>query len=176
MKEKRWAVRLAAGILVIAVLAGAALAAGQQGTQSDPLVTLSYLTEKATPDILAQVDELLARRGEELTAQLQQVVDSYEAGTGSSPGGTGYTIVTVKQGQTLTASAGCEVLLRSGTAVCTSSAESSFVDMTGGSSLSGGESLVQNHLYLSAADGREIKAASDLTLMVRGAYTIKTTG
>ena len=58
MKKRKWSVRLASGCLVALSLVGVAFAAGQQGSQSDPLVTLSYLTEKATPAILAQVDTL----------------------------------------------------------------------------------------------------------------------
>ena len=52
MKKTHWPTRLAAGCLVTLTLVGVAFAAGQQGSQSDPLVTLSYLTQKATPSIL----------------------------------------------------------------------------------------------------------------------------
>ena len=48
MKKTHWPARLAAGCLVTLTLVGVAFAAGQQGSQSDPLVTLSYLTQKAT--------------------------------------------------------------------------------------------------------------------------------
>ena len=44
MKKTHWPTRLAAGCLVTLTLVGVAFAAGQQGSQSDPLVTLSYLT------------------------------------------------------------------------------------------------------------------------------------
>ena len=53
MKKTHWPARLAAGCLVTLTLVGVAFAAGQQGSQSDPLVTLSYLTQKATPSILS---------------------------------------------------------------------------------------------------------------------------
>ena len=45
MKHKKWMPRLLAGGLVTGSLMGVALAAAQ-GTQSDPLVTLSYLNDK----------------------------------------------------------------------------------------------------------------------------------
>ena len=38
MNQSKWPVRLASGALVCLTLAGVALAAGQQGTQADPLV------------------------------------------------------------------------------------------------------------------------------------------
>ena len=65
MKHKKWMPRLLAGGLVTGSLMGVALAAAQ-GTQSDPLVTLSYLNDKATPSILSQVDIKISQREAEL--------------------------------------------------------------------------------------------------------------
>ena len=186
MKKCKWPVRLASGCLVILSLVGVAFAAGQQGSQSDPLVTLSYLTEKATPAILAQVDTKIAQRESELTGKLNQVVSGYvqevsdklaasgpsgTAGSGTAPSAS-YAVVTLKQGQKLTGSAGCEFLLRGGTAVCVSSSSPGLVDMTDGSTLSNGGGLVQNHLYLATVDGRGVQASTDATLLVRGSYTV----
>ena len=58
MKKHSWKqIKLAALTLTVFWLcAGAALAAGG-GSQSDPLVTLSYLTQTVQPDILRQVEE-----------------------------------------------------------------------------------------------------------------------
>ena len=75
MKKTHWPTRLAAGCLVTLTLVGVAFAAGQQGSQSDPLVTLSYLTQKATPSILSQVDSKLTARETELKKQLSAVVE-----------------------------------------------------------------------------------------------------
>ena len=47
-----------------------------------------------------------------------------------------------------------------------------LVDMTSGSSLEGGGSLLQNHLYLMTVADRGIRANSGATLLVRGGYTI----
>lgn len=76
-EENTLARRLAAGCLVTLTLVGVAFAAGQQGSQSDPLVTLSYLTQKATPSILSQVDSKLTARETELKKQLSAVVEGY---------------------------------------------------------------------------------------------------
>ena len=56
MKKNKWTARMASLALVLVTVVVAAVAAGTQGTQSDPLVTLSYLNEKALPEILAQVE------------------------------------------------------------------------------------------------------------------------
>lgn len=157
-------------------LMGVALAAAQ-GSQSDPLVTLSYLNEKAMPSILSQVDAKLTQRESALKAQLEQVADSYAQQVQGS-GGTGgsasvYQVVTLKQGQQLIAGAACEILLRSGTAVCVSDSSPGLVDMTDGSALAPGGALSANHLYLATIDGRGVKASGAVTLMVRGNYNIR---
>lgn len=57
--------------------------------ESDPLVTLSYLTQTVTPNILKQVDEQAAKRQSELLAQLNTAIADYKMaveGGGASGG------------------------------------------------------------------------------------------
>lgn len=176
MKATKWMPCLLAGGLVTLSLMGVALAAAQ-GSQSDPLVTLSYLNEKATPSILSQVDSKLTQRESALKTQLQQVADGYAQevqGSGGSGGNASvYQVVTLKQGQQLVAGTSCEILLRSGTAVCVSDSSPGLVDMTAGSTLAPGGALTANHLYLATIEGRGVKASGAVTLMVRGNYSIR---
>ena len=179
MKHSKWTSRLTAAVAVAIALGGVALAAG--GSQTDPLVTLSYLTDQATPAILTQVDSRIAQRESALTQALQKVVDQYvtqvESALGGGGQGTGvagaYQVVYLSAGQQLIGSEGCEFLLRAGTALCVSDSAPGLVDMTAGTTLAAGGSLVQNHLYLGTIDGRGVKAASAVTLLVRGSYTIQ---
>ena len=168
MKKTHWPARLAAGCLVTLTLVGVAFAAGQQGSQSDPLVTLSYLTQKATPSILSQVDSKLTARETELKKQLSAVVEGYvkevEDKLASSGGGSS---VQPSGG------AACEFLLRSGTATCVSDTSPGLVDMTAGTTLAGGGALTANHLYLATIEGRGVKASTAVTLLVRGTYSIQ---
>ena len=185
MKQKKWPLRLLSGGLVTAALIGVAVAAGQQGTQADPLVTLSYLQQQALPQLLADVDEKVAARQDELEDKLSAVADGYVAeveaalsgsggaGTGGQTGSAVYQVVELSAGQTLTASAACEVLLRSGAAACVSDTSPGLVDMTDGSTLPNGGALKANHLYLATLEGRGISASTAVTLMVRGTYTIR---
>lgn len=186
MKQKKWPVRLLSGGLVTLALAGIALAAGQQGSQSDPLITLSYLEEQFAPGVLAQLDSKIAARETQLEEKLaavkaeyvEEVEDKLAASGGSSAGQGGaesavYEVVTLAAGQTLTGEAACEVLLRSGTALCVSDSAPGLVDMTDGSTLAGGGALQANHLYLATIQGRGVKASTAVTLLVRGAYTIQ---
>ena len=102
MQQKKWPLRLLSGGLVTAALVGVAVAAGQQGSQSDPLVTLSYLQQQALPQVLEKVDEKVAARQSELEDKLSAVADGYAAeveaalsgsagaGSGSQTGGAVY--------------------------------------------------------------------------------------
>ena len=182
MKQRcNWPARLAAAALVCISLAGVALAAGQQGTQADPLVTKSYVEQVVIPNILTQVDAKLAQREQSLRSQLTAEVERYlGAGGDRLPGGSGgegtsagaYRVVTLQAGQTVTGAAACEFLLRSGTAVCVSSSAPGLVDMTAGTTLASGGALVENHLYLATIEGRGVRASTAATLMVRGSYTV----
>ena len=185
MKQKKWPLRLLSGGLVTAALVGVAVAAGQQGSQSDPLVTLSYLQQQALPQVLEDVDEKVAARQQELEDKLSAVADGYVqeveaalsgsggAGTGGQTGSAVYQVVELSAGQTLTGSAACELLLRSGTATCVSDSSPGLVDMTDGSTLANGGALKANHLYLATIEGRGVKASTAVTLMVRGTYSIR---
>ena len=184
MRKTHWPARAAAGCLVTLSLVGVAFAAGGQGSQSDPLVTLSYLTQQTTPAILSQVDSMVDEREAELEAQLSAVVDRYvqEVDTLASSGGTAaqpgsgsasYEVVTLSAGQTIVGSAACEFLLRSGTALCVSDTSPGLVDMTAGTTLAGGGALTANHLYLATIEGRGVTATTAVTIMVRGDYTIQ---
>lgn len=159
---------------VLTLLLGAAA-----GSQTDPLVTMSYLTDVNTPAILKQVDAKLDSREQALVDKLDGVADTYaqevESLMGSSNGGASssvFSVVTVKAGQQLLGSTGCELLLRSGSATCVAASAPGLVDSTDGSTLAAGGAVQPNHLYLITADGRGLKATADATVMVRGSYTI----
>lgn len=166
------------GLLVL--LAGAAA-----GGESDPLISMSYLTDVNTPAILRQVDEKLESREQALVDKLNAAIADYEAdmdakleASGSSAGGTApaassvFSVVTLEAGQILQGSVGCELLLRSGSAVCVASSAPGLIDSTEGGTLPGGGAVQPNHLYLITADGRGLQASTAVTLLVRGSYTI----
>ncbi len=177
MKKNSRLPRLAAGVLVIAALLGAALAAGQQGSQSDPLITLSYLEQKAKPDILAQVDKDLTAQTQALTEKLQaeaaavkkELEDKLAQGGNT---GTGFTAVNLSAGQRLTAEPGCEILVRSGSVLCFASASPGFMDLTSGGVLENGASPSANHLYVAPAENSGFSASSAALFLIRGSYSL----
>lgn len=179
MSKSKWISRLAAASLVSVTLLGVALAAGNQGSQADPLVTLSYLTNQATPEIMAQVDAKTAAREKELLERLDSAVNAYTKEVEDklkSAGGGGaavaFTLVDLAAGQRLNPGVGCELMLRVGSATVTADSAPALIDMTDGAGNWGGSALVQNHLYMATIEGRSVVAQNAVKLLVRGSYTV----
>ena len=168
-------------MLVGTVLAAFVAIAAEAGSQGDPLVTLSYLNDTFLGQLLGKVDSKIGEQNQTIRQELEQRIDQAEqeilgqvTGTGTVSGTTAsYHEVTLSDGQTLYGSAGCEVMLRSGSASCVSEGKSTpgLVDISGGSTINHGSALKENHLYTMTAD-RGVKASGSVTLLVRGSYTI----
>lgn len=170
MKKSSWNIRVSAVLLAaVCLFTGAALAAGG-GSQSDPLVTLSYLTQTVQPDILRQAEERAELRQKDLTTQFENRLSQLQGGGGSAA----YTVVTLAAGERVELEVGCELMLRVGSATVSSGTEPALIDMTTGGTLSNGGSLVQNHLYLATISDRTLSAgAGTVKLLMRGGYTIR---
>ena len=162
--KNRWALRLAALMLISCLAMTGVSLAVEPGSASDPLVTLSYLNETFLGQIMTQVDQKIAARNSQL---LQQ-----SGGTGSASS-VEFTVVTLSGGQTLTGDIGCEVMLRIGSASCVSLSNPGLIDETTAATLNNGGVLAVNHLYMMTIEGRGVKAGAATTkLLVRGSYTI----
>lgn len=179
MKKKNHVRTFLCVILAVTVLtAFAAMAAGGAGSQADPLVTLSYLTETFTGQMLDKVEALLAERNAALNKELMdKIAETEQALQGQEPSeavgsGDSYAVVNLAAGQTLSGEAGCEVLLRSGSAVCDGTGSTGLADTTSGGSLDSGAELSANHLYL-MPESRSISTGGGAVLLVRGTYTIE---
>ena len=156
---KKWKVIIL--LIVVAVLAAGAgvYAATNYGTQSDPLVTVSYLTDTLEPSIMGDFDNRLA-------AAMEQLEFAFEQEMAGAAGV--FEVVSLSSGQTLSGNAGCEILFRSGSA----SAVGALLDVSAGASVSSGTSLTANHLYMTSVSGDGLKAGGSVTLLVRGVFTI----
>ena len=187
MKKNHWLARLAGLLLVsYSLLVVSVMAAGTAGSETDPLVTLSYLNETFMTQLMGKVDEKLAVRDKELTDRLtaqvrqdtQALTDKYGAAAGTNNSGGDFadtfTVVTLSSGQTLYGEIGCEVMLRVGTAVCVTSSSPGLIDETTGATIGNNAGLTQNHLCMMTVDGRGVRAtAASVKLLVRGGYTIQ---
>ena len=170
-------------LLVGTVLAAFVAMAAGVGSQGDPLVTLSYLNDTFMGKVLERVDEKLEDRNEVMLREVEQAVDLAQRDLlgqigGNVTGSTGgvavsYTAVELISGQTLYGDAGCEVLVRSGSAVCVAFDKTTpgLVNTTDGGSVNNGGTLKTNHLYMMPASCG-VQASGTVTLLVRGVYTI----
>ena len=157
-------------VLAVGVLtAFAAMAGGGAGSQTDPLVTLSYLTETFTDQIMDKLDGLLAQRNTALTKELADRLAQLPDGTVVSRDA--YRVVTLSAGQALSGEAGCEVVLYSGAARCTGEGSTGLIDATSGNDLANEAALTANHLYL-MPESRTITTVNGATLLARGTYTV----
>jgi len=172
MKKKRGVVLTL--LLCVLVVAGAYTAVSAAAGSGDPLVTLSYLTDKFTPQMEGEMKSLVDAKAQDLTRQFNAAL----AGAGTSPSTSGqaasvFSLVTLSKGQTLVGDVGCEMLLRVGSASCTNSDTVGLIDESDAATLAGGKALVKNHLYMVTISTRSVKAGSDtVKLLVRGPYII----
>lgn len=150
--------RTIAVFCLVAVLLGGigVYAVTNYGTESDPLITLSYLNAVLKPEL----EEKYNQQTKDSIAALESRVDQVSGGA--------YAAVTVNANQTLTCKAGCEFLMRSGEAYVTGG----ILDVTEGKELAANDWLMKHHLYMAMSDGGAVRANSDIHLMVRGEYTI----
>ena len=138
-------------LLALAIFSIAAMAVqadvGNPGSQSDPIVTKSYV------DLVE--------------SNLRQYVDSKSSGSRELE------VVYMAGGEQLIAESGTEIILRSGTATVIDAPNGGLCDITAGKDLKNGEKISQNHLLIvPRSDGRGVKAETNVVLMVRGSFTI----
>ncbi len=176
-QNRRWTVRIASFALAGVCLCGAALAAGDR---EDPLITLSYLTKTATPEILEQVEEQAEKHQTKLLEQFNAAIDEYKGllqkakeEEQESQVSAVYTVVTLSRGQQMNLGVGCEVMLRVGSASVTAATSPALIDVSSGAVLNHGSTLETNHLYMATIPDRSITAAADtVKVLVRGEYTV----
>jgi len=179
MKE-RWRKRAAALVAGLMFFASSlSVLAAVQGSQDNPLVTLSYLKDVFTKTMLQETDQKIATAKTTYEKNLDDKIAAFTkemqslSGSGSS-GSSVFTVVDLQSGQALTGSVGCELMLRVGSAQCVSQASPGLIDATSGGILENGNALAKNHLYLVSIDGRSVKAVGGtVKLLVRGSYTIQ---
>ena len=143
--KKKWRIALIC-VLCAACLAGIGVwAAGNYGSEDDPLVAMSYLEDVLGPELREDFSEAL------------EAVDG--AADGEFDG------VTLS-GASLSLETGAEILcLEPGAAT-----SGTLVDVTAGGIVNPGETLEANHLYIAADDDTVIAGLGEA--LVRGGYEI----
>jgi len=165
--------------LVLTALLNIALAATETpGSDSDPLITSSYLDKKIqeiASGIETAVNSLQAKI-EENNSNLAVMDKKVEALSKTTSGGAGsiYEIVNLSAGKKIICESSTEIIVRTGKAKVVSSNSSGLSDVTAGYDASPGSYIETNHLLIvPRTDGRGIIAEDACILMVKGTYSIK---
>ncbi len=150
-------------LAVCLVMAGVfAVFAADPGTEGDPVVTLSYITDKVIPDIYAYIDSKISGAPQ----------DGTSAGVVSDAAT--FAVAEVPAGREVICDAGCEIILRSGSAKVIATAKGGLADTTAGYDLPNGSQAPSNHLMIvPVGDGRGVYAETDCILMIKGNYSVK---
>lgn len=171
-----------AAVLGIALLASgytlvkADSGSSSQGTVDDPLVTKSYVDQLLGKGGQAGPSNLTEDRVKQLISDQLKNSSTTANPTSSNPSDTNLTVVQLLPGQTLFATAGAELIVRTGKTVAVSIDENGIPDVTAGKDIPAGASIENNHMLIFPREGRGIKPApkntDDIYIMVRGGYTI----
>jgi len=171
--------KIATGIVILAVIAlisGVTLLAfAAPGETDDPVITITYLNEVFKEQVMKDVKSLEQELTQKFDARISALESQLKADQGGAatpaPGSAdSFSVVTLRNGQSITCSVGTEIMLRIGTASGFGT-EPALVNYTDGATLSSGSALKVNNMYLVTLEGNGIKATSDtVRILIRGAY------
>lgn len=166
MKQKKLLIKVCAVALVLtSILAMTAIVYGTNNS-SDPLVTLSYLTGTYKSNLLSEVNTAVAAKQKQLSSEFSSQINALEDGLSSeasAPVENAYKEVNLSSGQSVSVSAGGEILFLSGSAAAETAG---LTDTTSGSNLAAGGALAANHLYVATGDC-EVRATDSAKLLVK---------
>ncbi|MDD4495495.1 MAG: hypothetical protein PHV32_14355 [Eubacteriales bacterium] len=171
-------IALIAAILVFMIFQVVSAAVGEPGSESDPIVTKSYVDMQLNillDKLRAAADQNLA-----LQAKIDELEESIAKLEKEPAAAKGYEVVELSTGQLMIAKGGSmDFIVRSGSVVAISGENGDGIaDITAGKGaaydLKSGEKVPNNHLLIiSRADGRGVQASSDKVFMlVRGEYEL----
>ena len=155
-------------ILIVAIsLVGAfAVFAADPGSEGDPIVTLSYITEKVIPEIHEYINDKI----DELSISSSSPSNDDSVVSSADVFG----VVEVPAGNKVICKAGGEVILRAGSAEIIATSKGGVADTTSGIDLADGTAVPSNHLLIIPFDdGRGMKTETDCIFMIKGDYAIK---
>ena len=159
-------IRPVAMLCALGITVGGTVAlAASQGSQEDPLITLSYLQQVLTPQLEEKVDAAVADNEKALVDKLDASIAGYEARAKDAQGSAAapFQSKSLSRGEKFTPGAGRELLVVSGSLT----AVGSLTDTTAGKSVSSGAALELNHCYLTADDASGCQASAAASVMSR---------
>ncbi|MBR5741874.1 MAG: hypothetical protein IKX91_04885 [Firmicutes bacterium] len=177
MKNMKWVwIVLLIVIVAIGAISAASAATGTPGSEADPVVTKSYVdktVKEAAESAAKSAAEAAAVPAAKAAVETEIETLTKKIEEGLTTGGS-YAVVNVPAGTSVIGKAGTEIIVRAGAAKAIDNGEDGVSDVTGGKDLKGGVTVEPNHLLLCPRDdGRGVYAASELWIMIRGAYEFK---
>ena len=166
MRQKSLMIKIVAAASVITAVLVLSAAVYGTGTASDPLVSLSYLTDTYRSDLLSDVNTAVAAQQKQLSSEFSAQVSALTsslATTTPSAVENDFQVVNLTSGQTTSVAAGGEVLFLSGTATVDAAG---LTDTTSGGQVAAGGALTANHLYV-ASGACVIHASANAKLLVK---------
>ncbi len=159
-----------AGLVALGVMVGSFFVgplemgvSAEPGTQTDPLVTLSYVD----------------KRVQELNTSMENKIDALEKELASQKPATQsadraiFEIINAKKGTMIYLGASSEFILRSGEANAIASSAGGLSNLTQGNDIAHNVSIPKNNFILIPQnDGRGVAITEDAWVMIRGGYTI----
>jgi hypothetical protein len=200
---KKWSIWLTCVLVAVMMIAGLGVIAAEYGSQSDPLVTLSYIEKVLLPNAQKDVDKTVSNAMEEFEDALSdsdKIIQSYidkklrsfasgdvdeelidaiaasvleQAGGSVTAGEVSWSVIQVPAGRTVVCEVGVQAILRVGQATCVAAGTPGLIDLSNGETLENGGALAANHLYTASIQGRGIYTAQGCTLLIAGSYTIQ---
>lgn len=156
--------KMLAGALALLALLGL-VTAGLAGSQSDPLISLSYLNGTFFADLKTRVTQWVAQDTKDLGAGAGQTADGWTASSGFVAG-------EGESGDTVTLATGSGLIWTAGSGAVSSGV---LVDATAGTELTAGKALTAGHRYL-AAEETVVVASSQARWMTEGKWLLGTGG
>lgn len=160
------------GVLCTVAVGGVSIAAlGAAGSDTDPIVTKSYV-EKRMAELESKLATSSSSNVDQKLASLQTQMEALALNGGTAADD--FVLVQVKAGSKLVLSESAMLILRAGSAKTIIGPGGGLADLTIGTDLVEGQSIIGNHLILVPRnDGRGVKVTGDSWIMIKGSYTIQ---
>ncbi len=160
------------GVLCTTAVGGVSIAAlGAAGSDTDPIVTKSYV-EKRIAELETKLSSNSSTNVDQKLSSLQTQIEALALNGSAAP--EGFVLVQVKAGSKLVLSESSMLILRAGTAKTIIGPGGGLADLTVGTDLLDGQAITGNHLILVPRnDGRGVKVTGDSWMMIKGSYTIQ---
>lgn len=199
---KRTKIALICAVLTAVIVSAFAVTGVSAYSETDPLITLSYLEEVVVPNIKEELtsfieasfsgvrDDLAQELSNQIDSKLESVEPTVQTSTvapggqvnaddviASSPASASYTLLELNKGQKIMAQSICEFIVRPGSKViAVSPFESQGVaDITNGVEVLDSKEISINAYCLipRGSDGRGMEVVSEKAyIMIRGEYTV----